>query len=77
MKKEGVKLMLKCVECGYEDSEFNLGIAGVFQGALTYVAECPRCGIRIVKHLPGYHESDLRIGVTEKKASVLQRKGGL
>ena len=59
--------MLACVECGYEGSEFNVHIAGVSQGVLTYIAECPRCGSRKVKHLPRYHESDLRIYITDKE----------
>ena len=59
--------MLQCVECGYEGNEFYVGITGLSQGVFNYVAECPRCGSGKVKHLPGYYESDLRIGVREKK----------
>lgn len=67
--------MLKCVECEYEGGEFSICIAGSSQGAFTYIAKCPRCGSRKVKHLPGYHESDLRISVEEEKTSVLKERG--
>ena len=53
--------MMECVSCGYRGFEFNARIAGNSQGAFTYVAECPKCSSRMVKHLPGYFESDLRI----------------
>jgi hypothetical protein len=58
--------MFKCVDCGYQGFEFHAGIAGRDQGAFTYAAECPKCGSRKVKHLPGYHERDLRIRIKER-----------
>lgn len=65
--------MFKCVDCGYEGSEFNAGISDIHHGAFTYVAKCPKCGSFKVKHLPGYKESDLRIGVEDDLCSCLEK----
>ena len=53
--------MFKCVDCGYSGREFNVGVDGASQGALTYFAKCPECGSCKVKQLPGYKEKDLRL----------------
>lgn len=55
--------MLECVECQYAGTRFNARPYGISRGAFTYVAECPRCGSRMVKHLPGYHISELQMGI--------------
>lgn len=69
-------MMFKCVECGYEGREFNVGIAGLSNGAFSYFAKCPRCNSRKVKHIYRYFESDLRIIVAEKKSSVIKERAG-
>jgi len=59
--------VFKCVDCGYEGSEFNAGVAEhSYHGAFTYFAKCPECGSFKIKPLPGYKESDLRIGVGDE-----------
>ncbi len=66
--------MFQCVDCGYEGSEFNAGIAERgHHGAFTYFAKCPKCGSFKVKHLPGYKESDLRIGVGGEREKGLRQ----
>ena len=67
--------MLKCVECGYEGREFNLAIDGLSKGAFTYLAKCPICDSRKIKHVNGYFERDLLISVREKRTNVQNEVG--
>jgi hypothetical protein len=72
-------MMLKCVDCGYEGSEFSAAIDGLSQGAFTYIAKCTKCNSRKVKHIQGYFEndhfeSDLRISIVEQRTRTSPSK---
>ena len=56
--------LLKCVDCGFESSTFNVTIVGSRQGAHTYAAQCPLCESKKVKLIEGHEASELAIYIT-------------
>ena len=56
--------LLKCVNCGFENSAFNVTIVGSNHGAPIYEAQCPLCESKKVKLIEGHEESELAIYIT-------------
>ena len=69
------EILLKCVDCGYEASTFNVVIHGSSHGSFTYAAECPVCESKKVKYVSNSEEPDLEIYITsENKIKLSTRK---